>query len=310
MTSDGEPESTGGDGAELTMTATRSKVARRSVDSDGLPSAEFRPLIETTVNVLTWNVWHRFGPWERRHKAILHTIERCQPDIVTLQEVPNSPDDGTLSDKLAAELGMHTHYSPYATTLGAETGLAVLSRWPIADTDSASLPLPPSAEQEWGRSILMAQVAGPRGVIPVFTTHLSFTPEGSAVRTAQLIAAAEFMQRRTSPDFPLILTGDFNADPSCDEIRMITGRTGMPSGMQVMVDAWEAAGDGPGATMSNDNPWARHALELTRRIDYILVGKPYQGGAGHPVAARLEGVEPYQEIVGSDHYAVLAALRY
>ena len=57
-----------------------------------------------------------------------------------------------------------------------------------------------------------------------------------------------------------------------------------------MVDAWEAAGDGPGATWSNDNPWAQGALELTRRIDYVLVGKPFRGGAGHPVAARLVGV--------------------
>jgi endonuclease/exonuclease/phosphatase family metal-dependent hydrolase len=292
------------------MTANKNKVAHRGVDSDGLPSAAFRPLIKTTVNVLTWNVWHRFGPWERRYEAIAHTIRQCQPDIATLQEVSNSPYEGTLADNLAAELGMHAHYSPYATALGVEMGFAILSQWPIVDTASAPLPVPSAAEREWGRSIFMAKVAGPRGVIPVFTTHLSFLPDGSAVRSEQLTAAAEFMRRHTSPDFPQILTGDFNADPSCDEIRMITGRAEMPPGMQVMVDVWEAAGDGPGATWSNDNPWARHALELTRRIDYILVGKPFRGGAGHPVAARLVGVEPYQEVVGSDHYAVMAALRY
>lgn len=292
------------------MTADESKIARREIDSDGLPNAAFRPLIGTAVNVLTWNVWHRFGPWERRHDVIVHTIRQCRPDIATLQEVPSSTGGGTLADNLAAELGMHTCYSSYATALGVETGFSILSRWPIVDTDSAPLPVPPSAEQGWGRSIFMARVAGPRGVIPVFTTHLSFLPDGSAVRSAQLTAAAEFMRLHTTPDFPPILTGDFNADPSCDEIRMITGRTQMPPGMQVMVDAWEAAGDGPGATWSNDNPWAQGALELTRRIDYVLVGKPFRGGAGHPVAARLVGVEPYREIVGSDHYGVIAALRY
>jgi endonuclease/exonuclease/phosphatase family metal-dependent hydrolase len=292
------------------MIADKSKVAHRGVDSDGLPSAAFRPLIDTTVNVMTWNVWHRFGPWERRQSAIVHTITQCQPDIITLQEVPRSADGETLADKLAAKLGMHAHYSPYATALGFETGLAILSRWPIAEMASGPLPVPPSAEQEWGRSISVARIAGPRGVIPVFTTHLSFLPEGSAVRVAQLTAAAEFMRGYTSPDFPPILTGDFNADPSSDEIRMITGRTTMPPGMQVMVDAWETAGDGAGATWSNENPWARLALELSRRIDYILVGKPFGGGAGHPVAVRLAGVEPYREIVASDHYAVVAALRY
>lgn len=293
-----------------TMTASKSKAARRGVDADGLPSAEFRPLIETTVDLLTWNIWHRFGPWERRYDAIVHTIKKCQPDIVTLQEVPGSADGATLADKLATELGMHACYSPYAIVLDAETGFAIISRWPVVDTDSAPLPVRPSAEQEWGRSIFMAQIAGPRGVIPVFTTHLSFTPEGSAIRSEQLTVAAKFMQRHPSPDFPPILTGDFNADPSCDEIRMITGRTAMPPGSPAMVDVWEAAGDGLGATWSNDNPWARHALELTRRIDYVLVGRPFRGGAGHPVAARLEGVEPYRDVVGSDHYAVLATLRY
>lgn len=292
------------------MIADESKIAHRGVDSDGLPNAAFRPLIDTTMNVLTWNVWHRFGPWERRHSAIVHTIRQCNPDIVTLQEVPSSADGGTLADKLAAELGMHVHYSPYATALGFEMGLAILSRWPIVDAASAPLPVPPSAEQEWGRSISVARIAGPRGVIPVFTTHLSFLPEGSAVRATQLTAAAEFMRGHTSPDFPLILTGDFNADPSCDEIRMITGRTAMPPGMQVMVDVWEAAGNGLGATWSNENPWARLALELSRRIDYILVGKPFRGGVGHPVAVQLAGVEPYHEVVASDHYAVMAALRY
>jgi endonuclease/exonuclease/phosphatase family metal-dependent hydrolase len=292
------------------MAAGESREARRGVDSEGLPSAEFRPLIETRINILTWNTWHKFGPWERRYEAILHTIRQCQPDIVTLQEVPSSPDRGTVADNLAAELGMHTRYSPYAIVLGAETGFAILSRWPIAATASSPLPVQPSAEQEWDRSIFMAQIAGPRGVIPMFTTHLSFRPDGGAVRSEQLTAAAEFIQQHPSPDFPPVLTGDFNADPSCDEIRMITGRTAMPSGVPVMVDAWEAAGDGPGATWSNDNPWARHALELSRRIDYVLVGRPFRGGAGHPVAARLAGVEPVHDTVGSDHYGVLVALRY
>lgn len=292
------------------MTADEGMTARRGVDSDGLPSAAFRPLIETTVKVLTWNVWHRFGPWKRRYGAIVSTLRKCQPDIVTLQEVPRLSDERTLADDLATELGMHSHYSPYAAALDFEMGFAILSRWPIADTAAAPLPLPISAEGEWRRSILMARVAGPRGVIPVFTTHLSFMADGSAIRSAQLTAAASFMRRHLSPDFPPVLTGDFNADPACDELRMITGRTELPAGMQVMVDAWEVAGDGAGATWSNDNPWARHALELTRRIDYVLVGRPFRGGAGHPVAARLVGVEPYQGVIGSDHYAVLTMLRY
>jgi endonuclease/exonuclease/phosphatase family metal-dependent hydrolase len=246
------------------------------------------------------------GPWERRWRTISRTLRGCRPDIVTLQEVPAD----SLAEGLAAELHMHMDYSAYAHALGADTGFAVLSRWPIDGTASAALPMAAGADQEWGRSIFMARVAGPRGVLPVFTTHLSYSPEASALRAAQLTAAGEFMRQHLSPDFPLILTGDLNADPASDEIRMLVGRTAMPPGMTAMVDVWEMAGDGPGITWSNDNPWARLALETSRRIDYLLVGRPFRGGAGHPVAARLEGVEPYEGIVGSDHYAVWAQLRY
>ncbi len=288
------------------MTVDESRVAQRGVDADGLPSAAFRPLIETTVTVLTWNVWHRFGPWERRWRTISRTLRHCRPDVVTLQEVPGSSQ----AEVLASELGMHLGYCPYANALGLETGFAVLSQWPIDGTASAALPVAAGAEQEWGRSVFMARIAGPRGVIPVFTTHLSYTPEASALRIAQLTAVGEFVRQHPSPNFPPILTGDFNADPASDEVRMVVGRTAMPPGMTAMVDVWDMAGDGSGATWSNDNPWARLALETSRRIDYIFVGRPFQGGAGHPVAARLEGVVPHEEVVGSDHYAVCAQLRY
>jgi endonuclease/exonuclease/phosphatase family metal-dependent hydrolase len=293
------------------MTAGESRVAQRGVDADGLPSAAFRPQIETTVTVVTWNVWHRFGPWERRWRTISHTLRRCRPDIVTLQEVPGTTAEGSpFVEGVASELGMHFGYSAYANALGVETGFAVLSRWPIDGTARESLPVAPGAEKEWGRSVFMARVAGPRGLIPVFTTHLSYTPEASALRSEQLTTVCEFVRQHASPAFPPILTGDFNADPASDEVRMLVGRTAVPPGMTALLDVWEMAGDGPGATWSNDNPWARLALEASRRIDYIFVGRPFRGGTGHPVAARLEGVEPHDGVVGSDHYAVWAQLRY
>jgi hypothetical protein len=32
-------------------------------------------LITTTVRVLTWNVWGRFGPWQAREAALIGTLE-------------------------------------------------------------------------------------------------------------------------------------------------------------------------------------------------------------------------------------------
>jgi endonuclease/exonuclease/phosphatase family metal-dependent hydrolase len=107
------------------------------------------------------------------------------------------------------------------------------------------------------------------------------------------------------------VAGDFNAPPDSDEVRMLTGRTATPVPRLVFHDAWEVAG-GPdlGYTWSNRNPHARVDLEPDRRIDYVFVGWPKAGGAGNVVGVQVVGQDPVGEVVPSDHYAVLAELRY
>jgi len=41
-----------------------------------------------------------------------------------------------------------------------------------------------------------------------------------------------------------------------------------------------------------------------------LVGRPRRGGAGHVVGCAIAGAEPVDGVVPSDHYAVVADLRY
>lgn len=47
-----------------------------------------------------------------------------------------------------------------------------------------------------------------------------------------------------------------------------------------------------------------------RRIDYIFSAWPRPGGAGHPVRCELIGAEPVDGIFASDHFGVVADLRY
>jgi endonuclease/exonuclease/phosphatase family metal-dependent hydrolase len=121
---------------------------------------------------------------------------------------------------------------------------------------------------------------------------------------------AEFVAESRPTDYPPIMCGDFNADPLSDEIRMLTGRATVPVPRLVFVDAWEVAGDGPGVTWSNENPYAVRDLEPDRRIDYVFVGWPKARGAGHVVSASVEGIDAVHGVYPSDHYAVLAELRY
>ena len=224
-------------------------------------------------------------------------------EVFLLQEMDNA---GT--DAIASHFGFDYVYYPGSKARGKEFGNAVLSRWPIVATETRRLPSLPDTEEF--RVALKAEVDGPRGRFEIYTTHLNWRFDQSHVRQLQVRALAEFVAENQSRAYPAIVCGDFNADPMSDEIRMLTGRAAAPVPRLVFHDAWDVAGGGPGNTWSNDNPFAVHDLEPDRRIDYVFAGWPKARGAGHVVGASVEGIEPIDGVHPSDHYAVLAELRY
>jgi endonuclease/exonuclease/phosphatase family metal-dependent hydrolase len=275
---------------------------------EGTPTA-YGPLLGGHVRIATWNLWWRFGPWEARQPAIAETLRRLDADIVCLQEVW---DDGTANQAaiLAAGLGYAHCYASRLTIDGVRFGNAVLSRWPIEGREALELPAPP--DQDELRVCLRADVAAPFGPMQVFTTHLNWRFDHSAVRQEQVRAICRFVDASPARSFPAVLCGDLNAAPDSDEIRMLTGRAAVPVPGLVFHDAWEVAHaeDGqPGFSWSNANPHAMRDLEPSRRIDYVLAGWPKVGGAGHVVHAHLVGTEAVGDMVPSDHYGVVATLR-
>jgi endonuclease/exonuclease/phosphatase family metal-dependent hydrolase len=267
-----------------------------------------RELIETRLRLLTWNVWWRFGPWEARQAAIEATLARVDADVVALQEVWSEVGGTDQAAVLAKDLGYHHVFAPGFDDGSIGFGLAVLSRWPIAGSEARQLPSLPGVDEL--RILLKAEIDGPRGRFEVYTAHLNWRYDQSHVRQLQVQALAEMVAESETRTYPAIVCGDLNADPIADEIRMLTGRAAVPVPRLVFFDAWEVAGNGPGYTWSNANPFAARDLEPERRIDYVLVGWPKKRGAGHVVAATVEGVDPVNGVYPSDHYAVLAELRY
>ncbi|MGH9015957.1 MAG: endonuclease/exonuclease/phosphatase family protein [Acidimicrobiia bacterium] len=265
-------------------------------------------LIETRLLVLTWNVWWRFGPWEARQPAIAATLRRVDADVVALQEVWGEVGGSSQAATLAEGLGYHHAFAPGFDDGDLAFGNAILSRWPIAATEAKPLPTLEGVDEL--RVALKAEIDGPRGRFEVYTTHLNWRYDESRVRQLQVRALAEMMAESRGRTYPAILCGDFNAEPDSDEVRMLTGRAAVPVPRLVFVDAWDVAGDGPGYTWANANPFAARDLEADRRIDYVLVGWRKDRGAGHVVAARVEGIEPVDGVHPSDHYGVLAELRY
>ena len=269
----------------------------------------YGPLLETRLRVLTWNLWWRFGPWERRRPAIAATLAELRPDVVALQEVWGEPGGTDLAAELAGDLGYDHAYASRLSIDGVDFGNAVLSRWPITSSASTDLPAPPGADEL--RLVLRADVDGPRGPFQVFSTHLNWRFDHSGIRQEQVRGIAEAVAAARPRTYPPILCGDFNAVPDSDEVRLLTGRAAGPVDGLVFHDAWEVAGDGgPGSTWSNANPYAALDLEPDRRIDYVFAGWPKAGGAGHVTSCRVVGTDPVDGVVPSDHYGVLAELRY
>lgn len=265
-------------------------------------------LVETRLRVLTWNLWWRFGPWEERFPAIQETIRTLDPDVVALQEVWGDADGSTSASRLAEALGYEHVYAQRLQLDGVLFGNAILSRWPIASSEWWPLPARPDAEEH--RTVLVADVDGPRGLFQVWCTHLNWRFDHSDVRQEQVAYICERVAERRPRTFPPILCGDMNAPPDSTEMWMLSGKTTLPVPKLVFHDAWEMAGDGPGHTWSNGNPYAALDLEVARRIDFVWSGWPRAGGAGHVTSARVIGQDAVDGVVPSDHYGVLAELRY
>ncbi|MFQ5556598.1 MAG: endonuclease/exonuclease/phosphatase family protein [Acidimicrobiales bacterium] len=268
----------------------------------------FGPLIDTTLRVMSWNLWWRFGPWQERQAAIIETLRRVDADVIALQEVWDDGRTGQ-ADLLADALGFHAAFDARMSFGDVRMGNAVLCRWPITGTTSRAYSTEGDTQED--RLVLRADIDGPRGPLQVFSTHLNWRLDHSRPRQAQVRQLCEFVADSRPRSFPAIVCGDFNADPLSDEIEMMTGRAAVPVDRLVFLDSWETGGDGTtGATWSKANPYAEQLLEPDRRIDYVFTGWPRAGGAGSAVRCRVAADEPIDGVWPSDHFAVTADLRY
>lgn len=297
------------------------------------PYQPYGPPVETTVRIVTWNVWGRYGDWAGRQAGIEDALAAAEPDVVCLVESWSAPGDGdpatgdetdetdaetgdethepdTQADRVAARLG-HPHrlFAGDWQQDGWTSGAAVVSRWPLTDHERQPLR---GADGTGVGEALHTTVDGPRGPIDLYVVMLDHPLHASALRQAQVRQLAAFVARTGHRRHPVVVCGDFNAGPDADELRMLTGRSETPEPGLVFYDAWEVAGDGsPGHTWSNRNPLAAPGLYPDRRFDYVLSAWPRAGGAGHPTRCELldAGGGPGRPPL-SDHHGVLAELRY
>jgi endonuclease/exonuclease/phosphatase family metal-dependent hydrolase len=273
------------------------------------PYAPYGPVADSTVRLVTWNVWGRYGQeWETRLNGIREELAAASPDIVCLVEAWRD-EHASMPHLIADHLGLRHHL--FVGDWQQEdwvSGFGLVSRWPMRDP--IRRPLRREDGSGFGEAIHVV-VEGDRGPIQLFVAGLDFPLDGSATRQTQIRQLLTFMAEVTRRRHPIFLCGDFNAGPESDEIRMLTGRSAVPVEGLVFYDAWEVAGDGTaGYTWSNVNPIAAAGLYPDRRFDYIFSAWPRRHGVGHPTHCSLLGVRLPHEQQLSDHYGVSASLRY
>ncbi len=266
--------------------------------------------------------------WEERRSEIVAWIDEVAPDVVCLQEIWRSSTVATTASWLAERAVGDWHLAfggmPMSrrrtTDTTVEFGPAVLSRWPFDEEELHILPLGPGggnrSAKSWG--VLRVRTAA----LDVFSVHLAAAPHETDLRQAQVVALDQLIttvrnetvtdehgERR--PGMPVIVGGDFNAEPDSDEIRFLCGLTALGERTTFYQDAWRVAGDGgPGLTQDwRHNPLAADLNVHRKRIDYVFVGDAFRrvGDGGRILTTSLVCNQSRTGgMLASDHFGVVA----
>jgi endonuclease/exonuclease/phosphatase family metal-dependent hydrolase len=274
-----------------------------------------------TLRVGTLNIWNRSGPWPERLSLICEELARRDIGILGLQEVLRlaGPDGAGSSqaDEIAEGCGVE-YQSAFAQGSelggGLEFGNAILSRYPIIESQSLLLPATTGVT---GRCVLYALVDTPWGALPVFNTHLSWELHKSKERIEQVQTLVSYVFEHaplSKKTLPPVVMGDFNAEPESDEIRYMKGLATIDGRSVYFADAWSYgaprdSGDvAPGYTFDRKNAYAAAAHEPPRRIDYLFVRGPDRKFRGEPLSTELAFCDARDGVWPSDHFGVVTDL--
>jgi endonuclease/exonuclease/phosphatase family metal-dependent hydrolase len=263
-----------------------------------------------TLRCLTLNLWGAEPPLAERMAVVEQGLRDYQPDVVGLQEVREIP--GQLPNQaatLAQAMGFQHVFATATPFGGGNEGLAILSRYPIAEREVLELP---HAEPNERRILLSARLEDGSGGAWVHTTHLNYRLTHGLQREDQ-VGAIEARVSGRAGDAPQILMGDFNACPDADEIRFLRGLTTLHGRRPYFQDTWQRLHSGEiGWTWARANPYTAKLafLEPDRRLDYIFVTPQRGDGRGTIHSCRIVFDKPSaNSVFASDHFGLLAEIQ-
>lgn len=243
---------------------------------------------DTTLRVVTLNLWHDKADWPARMQRIVPTLRALRPDVIVLQEVLQHETLPNQATALADAIGYEAlFFSLDAAQAPRRYGNAVLTRHPVITQRMTALqPL------DDYRSAAHVRIAIGASTFDVYATHLHHMPDGGAIRARQVEDLVDFIAATRGAD-AAVLAGDFNAPADAPELHALTAS---------FRDAYDTRHPQAGQTdfrHSTLNPFLLPPL----RVDHV-----FHGSALKTVDARLLFDAPIDGGWASDHFGVLADL--
>jgi endonuclease/exonuclease/phosphatase family metal-dependent hydrolase len=284
-----------------------------------------------TLRVITYNVQFLPAPVDSRNerkrpeyraRRIAQEVSRF--DIVGLQETFHQRFRTKIIDQTRPAWNGTLHHVMSPTPDGFYTsgGCLILTRLPIRASTSTVF-ANYSTFQEHGfradgfaaKGVIHARIArGPDetdNYIDVFVTHLE--ARADHLRQLQYRELADFVQRTSDPDHPILLLGDLNTrgtpkyrdDPQSpySVLLRLLGEARPNGGV---VDLWpRLRGTAHGGTTHQES------TEIGKRIDYIMLGNPKPPGVQlKPISIDVNLFQDQEVVALSDHNAVVAELQW
>lgn len=272
----------------------------------------------TVATVATVNV---NGIRAAARKGLCEWLSTCRPDVVTLQEV-RAPDE-----QVHDILGPGWHVAVAAGETKGRAGVAVASRWPLADVRRGDEHPALACTGRWIEADLVGDrftAASPghagRSTLTVISAYAhtgdAAIPERMAEKHAFFGAVTERLAELRAGGHHVLLTGDLNVAHRQEDLKNWKGNltsAGFLPEERAHFDHWfdtlgyvdlgrHFGGDGPGPytwwsyrgrAFDNDSGW---------RIDYLIASPELAASA---TACRVDRAPSYAER-WSDHAPVVA----
>jgi endonuclease/exonuclease/phosphatase family metal-dependent hydrolase len=175
------------------------------------------------MRVVSLNTWKAEGDYPKRLHTMVDGLAALSADVIALQEDWRTCDAQmhtarSLADALSMQLtclAARQKLRAYGQTSFLSTaGLAILSRTPVLEQHTITLPQDNSDGERLAQCVKLS-CDGQQGWL--INIHLSHLPHRADLRRAQLQTVLDAMEH-LAPKEAVVLCGDFNAEPQDEEI--------------------------------------------------------------------------------------------